>query len=941
MSSALLERERELERIHAALADAQRGRGSAVLIEGPAGAGKTELISAAGRRAEAAGMRVLRARGSELESDRAFGVVRQLLEPAVVTAARGRIFSGAAALARPLFVYQREQDETSAGLEPAAVEHGLYWLCATFAQERPLALLVDDAHWADLASLRFVTYLARRVEGLGLALVVAARPAQSPAEDLYLVHLANDARTVNLTPRPLSVGAVESLLSTELGRVPDAVFAEACHAGTGGMPFLVRELIRALRAEGVTPLASSVGRIRDLGPRSVARSVVARARGLGAGALEVARAVAVLGADADAHRTQRLAGVAEAAADRMLDGLATTGVLELGRPIEFAHPIVRAAVYGEIPLRERSRLHRCAAALLAGEGAAEERIATHLLASDPADDEETVELLVSVAEEAASRGAPASAAAYLRRALEEPPGMRRRADVLERLGDAEIQAGQLGMATRHLADARALTTDLALSVRIDCRLVAALSIQGRYAEAATLIGDLLSQHEALSRDLVTGLRGELLLLALFEPAIRAGVEDRLGDVDRWPDARSPGVRTYLSAQAMHSTLELRPAAVVIELCERAREAGIVEEVASGAIAWNQVLFPLIFADGFTLAERMVADAVEHLRRRPSVVGSARAYCARAFLQARQGALRDAIADAGAAAEAARTASFIGLPIAISALVDALVQQGELAEAEAALVYSEMAVEVPVTFLHSWVIASRAGLRLAEDRVDDAIAEFEELGRRVDRFQQSNPATVGYRSGMALALLRRGERERAAAVAETELELARRWGAPRTTGISLRVLGLCRGDARGIELLRESVEVLEGSGARLEHARSLVELGAALRRAGARTEAREPLHAGMELAHRCGAAPLVDRAREELLVTGARPRRIMRTGVDALTPSELRVVRMAAEGMTNREIAEALYVSTRTVEGHLTHAFQKLDIESRRDLAERLADEPGT
>jgi DNA-binding CsgD family transcriptional regulator/tetratricopeptide (TPR) repeat protein len=940
----LLERGEELERIDEALAEARRGLGSVVLIEGPAGVGKTELISAARRRAEAAGMRVLRGRGSELESERAFGVVRQLLEPAVVTAergGRGELFSGAAALARPLFVFDREHDEASAGLEPAAVEHGLYWLCATFAQVRPVVLLVDDAHWADLASLRFLTYLARRLEGLGLALVVGARPAQSPAEEEHLVRLADDAGTVNLMPRPLSVGAVESLLSAELGRRPDPVFVEACHAGTGGTPFLVRELIRALRAAGVSPLASSVGQIRDLGPRSVARSVVARARGLGAGALELARAVAVLGADADARRTQRLAGVPEATADRLLDGLATSGIIELSRPIEFVHPIVRAAVYGEIPVRKRSRLHRRAAALLAGEGAVDERIATHLLASDPAGDEDAVDLLVRVAEEALSRGAPASAAAYLGRALEEPPSARRHAEVLDRLGSAEIQAGRLGPATEHLADARALTTDLAPAVRISRRLVAALSIQGRYAEAAAVVGDLLSQHEALNRDLVAALRGELLLLTLFEPAIRADVEDRLGDVDRRPDARSPGVRTYLSAQAMHSTLELRPAAEVIELCERAREAGIVEEVASGAIAWNQVLFPLIFADGFALAERMVADAVEHLRRRPSVVGSARAYCARAFLHARRGALRDAIADAGAAAEAARTASFIGLPVAISALVDALVEQGDLAEADAALADAEMAAEVPLTFLHSWVIASRAGLRLAQDRVDEAIVEFEELGRRVDRFRLSNPATVGYRSGMALALLRQGERERATGVAETELELARRWGAPRTTGVSLRVLGLCRGDSRGTELLRESVEVLAGSGARLEHARSLVELGAALRRAGTRAAAREPLHAGMELAHRCGAAPLVDRAREELLVTGARPRRIMRTGVDALTPSELRVVRMAAAGMTNREIAEALYVSTRTVEGHLTHAFQKLDIDSRRDLAEQLAEEPGS
>jgi DNA-binding CsgD family transcriptional regulator len=158
------------------------------------------------------------------------------------------------------------------------------------------------------------------------------------------------------------------------------------------------------------------------------------------------------------------------------------------------------------------------------------------------------------------------------------------------------------------------------------------------------------------------------------------------------------------------------------------------------------------------------------------------------------------------------------------------------------------------------------------------------------------------------------------------------------GIALRAVGLCAAADGELRHLRESVEVLAGTGAELEHARSLVELGAAIRRLGTRAQAREPLREGMELAHRCGAAPLVEQAREELLATGARPRRIVRTGIAALTPSELRVAHMAAEGLTNREIAQALFVTQRTVEGHLTHAFQKLDIASRGQLAERLAAE---
>jgi DNA-binding CsgD family transcriptional regulator len=224
---------------------------------------------------------------------------------------------------------------------------------------------------------------------------------------------------------------------------------------------------------------------------------------------------------------------------------------------------------------------------------------------------------------------------------------------------------------------------------------------------------------------------------------------------------------------------------------------------------------------------------------------------------------------------------------------------------------------------NFVLFARGALRLAQGR---GTADLDELARREGKWRGRSPALFPYRSLLALS----GQVESAAALrlAAEELELARSWGAPGPLGRSLRTLGLLRDDR---ELLEESLAVLDGSPWRLEHARTLVELGAALRRAGQRRDAREPLHAGMELAHACGAAPLVARAREELLATGARPRRVVRSGVDALTASERRVARMAADGMTNRQIAQALFVTTRTVEVHLTHAYQKLDITRREEL----------
>jgi DNA-binding NarL/FixJ family response regulator len=190
----------------------------------------------------------------------------------------------------------------------------------------------------------------------------------------------------------------------------------------------------------------------------------------------------------------------------------------------------------------------------------------------------------------------------------------------------------------------------------------------------------------------------------------------------------------------------------------------------------------------------------------------------------------------------------------------------------------------------------------------------------------------------LALLRLGERGRAGELADAELVDARAFGAPRAVGIALRVAGLAHGGKQGLELLSESAAVLRASPALLERARSLAELGAALRRAGYRADAREPLAEALDLAARCGARPIAARAREELKATGARPRREWRTGVEALTPSELRVARLAAEGKTNREIAYALYVTLKTVERHLARAYGKLDIAGRSELPNALEGE---
>jgi DNA-binding CsgD family transcriptional regulator len=170
----------------------------------------------------------------------------------------------------------------------------------------------------------------------------------------------------------------------------------------------------------------------------------------------------------------------------------------------------------------------------------------------------------------------------------------------------------------------------------------------------------------------------------------------------------------------------------------------------------------------------------------------------------------------------------------------------------------------------------------------------------------------------------------------EVALAEEFGGPRTLGVALRAAGLVEDGTRGIELLRDAAGVLESSGARLEHARAMADLGAALRRAGQRADSREILRKALDLAHRCGALALTERTHTELVAAGGRPRRLILSGLDSLTPSERPVTQLAAAGLSNRDIAQHLFITTRTVEGHLTHAYQKLDITSREQLSAALA-----
>jgi DNA-binding CsgD family transcriptional regulator len=232
------------------------------------------------------------------------------------------------------------------------------------------------------------------------------------------------------------------------------------------------------------------------------------------------------------------------------------------------------------------------------------------------------------------------------------------------------------------------------------------------------------------------------------------------------------------------------------------------------------------------------------------------------------------------------------------------------------------------------VHARARLRAARGDLAGGRSDLAALARRGARWNTDDALRPALLAAPGLA---GPDGEASRADAERMLRDASSWGTPRATGMALHASGLAEGGTRGLELLEEAVEELERSPARLAHAHALTDLGAALRRSARRAAAREPLRQALDLAAACGAGPLAERARRELRAAGARPRRPRVSGAEALTASERRIAAMAADGLSNPEIAQALFVTTKTVEAHLGSAYRKLGIRSRAQLTGALGD----
>ena len=925
----LLEREAQIAAVEEAIIAAQGGTGRGIIVEGPAGIGKTSLLRIAGERARRRGLRVLEARGDELEADLPWGVVVQLYG---VLAEEDERFAGAAGLARILF-------ETGARLEPAQrpdpfpILHGLHWLTASLAEEAPLLILIDDAHRADPQSLRFASYLLGRIEEMPAALLVAARTGD-PGEALnaeLIAHLRERVGTGVSTLRPLAEGSIEAIVASRLP-ASDPAFRAAVAARVAGNPFFCAELLREALAAGITPDAAGAARLVELQPEGIGRAIAARLARLGPDAGLLAAAVTVLGGGVTIDVARRLAGLDEATAVTLVDALLAAEILTGDPALDFVHPVVAEAVEAELGAAHRRALHLEAARLLHRRGSPAEAVATHLLAAEGIGTEPwAVPTLRSAAAAAMARGAPERAETLLVRALaeareHEPALLLEAAEVrsfLYRPGAVDIYRAALDLAEDR-----------------EQRVAANLGVIRCHADAGDIAGAVSLARSALESappDQGGLIEAEILRMAAWLSRLSPELlTDHAGILEssRRGSSREPSaaefVRRVFEALDLSLRGDRRGAAAAVERA-RARtpaEVGQVMTMTRSSLFWTlmnlgryeemEEIGDRVLAEGYAAGDGWGAEAGQLLRVvarwvRGDVVGTI--------------AASEWIAETPWVPETILMRAHRSL---------ALLEAGRRAEATAILdVPAEMEASIQGAFQWLWLPYGRAHLAFAAGELEVGVAEARLTGERLAAIEVVNYETLDWRPLAVRALSLAGRREEASALAAEDVEQTARYCSPRAVAVAVATAAAVAGGPGAEERLRGAIADLDALGTPLDAARARFDLGILLRRARRPRDARAPLAEAIDIARRLGARRLADEAEGELRAAGGRPRRLDLTGPGSLTPAQRRVAELAARGLSNPEVAQALFVGVRTVETHLTATYGKLGIDSRDQLAAAL------
>ncbi|MFE6286683.1 AAA family ATPase [Streptomyces sp. NPDC057877] len=935
----LLEREREMELIRTGVDHTLGGDGAVVMFEGAPGSGKTQLLTAARAEGEKSGLQVLHARAGELERGFAWVVVRQLFEHRLNTDdAADTLLTGPAVLAGSIFDYADPEGISAPPTEGAGLYralHGLYWLCRNLSSTAPVLLLIDDAHHADTASLQFVNYLVNRIEGSGVLLVLTSvSDATGPAQELLLA-ASRSPDSCHAVLEPLGRDAVREAIAARLGDTPHDDVTQACLAASEGNPLHLTELLDEMSRQGIAPEQRAAATIPSLTPARMAKEVVRQLHGLPPAARALAGAVSVLGDDAEPRHCAAAAALNHPEALQAAHVLREAEILNPGLPYAFRRSVVQQIVYSRMTSEARSQAHRRSAYALHAAGADLTTVAEHLCRTEPGSDPWTVRTLRAAAVEAMRRGEPADSTRYLRRALADSTA-ERDPWILGQLGSAELRARQPS-AVEHLREALRRSHDPAIRGRLRLELGVALTAAARYDEALKLLTDAGTAREDHDAAVSAGqaARTVAAVVARITPGHRA--------------TGRPGPRTAGAAPRSHAA---------IEALSRGRSSVRVARLAAAAIADGTPLceedteltdtavaaWALSQCDEADPAERALRDTARRAFDAGQLLAAATSTSLLGGVLLDTGRLTEAETGARRLLRQQEDSSLMlaCVPLAAAVLTHCLIETDRLQEAEETLDRHGLTGRLPQSALFVPLRIARVRLRIRQDRFEAGLRELTECRDQAGQEGWLYPsASSEYLADAAKALAITTGPRAARALAADVTERARTFGAARPLAAALRTYGEIVGGDEGLEMLESAERLLGSSPYLLERARVQVALGAALRRQGRRGAARRRLTAGMDTAQRIGASVLEATARTELRLAGVRQVRGGQQQRAPLTPAEERVAHKAAAGLSNREISQALFVTVKTVEWHLSQAYAKLGIAKRAELGRALAAGPAS
>jgi DNA-binding CsgD family transcriptional regulator len=906
------------------------GEGQAVLLRGSAGIGKTKLLAAALEELDGIAATVLTVTCPD-SGAAAYEAVRALIEPLEPTGAGGAaLLAGSARLALPAL--EPERGDGPGKADTYSVMHGLHWLIAGLAARGLVVLALDDVQWCDETSLRWLGFLLRRAEDLPLLVLMTQRTGPDETDPGVLAEIGASASCLTVDLAPLAADAVADVLEAGFGVPPDPAFVARALDVTGGNPFLLDRVVGRLRDQAA-PDAEHVALLDEVGRAVVARPLLDQ---LPAGAFAVARAIAVLGGE-ELETIAALAGTRPGPAGSAVRALRASELLEPDR-LDYAHDLIRTAVLDTVPGPELARLRERAATLLNDSGRPTEEVAVHLLLLEEPPQPWMVAVLREAAVAAESRGAPAAAARYLAQALRAVE-----ADVAVLVHLSRV-LGQIDPAAslRHLERALELVTDPRRRVPIVMQYVmvslSAQNSQRAYA-LATEVFDALEavwgpEPTPADRALRMVTESALLLSGLDEKATVPQVSARFRDVAP-PPGDTAEERELLGMLSSLGTLQGRPAA---EVAAEAAQVLRIGDVAPGGWAVLGAVLTLYLSDHADPALAAINELLAHAQRRGEAWTYVLGASTRAMMHLFTGNLTEALSDAQYSFDVVtqeRWAPGVAMPQA--ALAALLVRQDDATRAEQVLGTVIRPRLSEFTLEYHWFLMAKARARAALGDAEGALAVLRTCGDSLAASEIGNPVLAPWWFDSAELLAGLGRAAEGDAVLDAVEPAVRRWGTARGLGMLETARGVLATGDEAVERLLSATDLLAGSPAKLEQAKAEYLLGRCLLRRGDAEGARERLRRSIDLSVLSRDKQQLGLALPALAAAGGRMRHGTDSPADALSGSERRVAERAADGATNREIAESLFITQRTVEVHLTSVYRKLGIGGRAELADALRD----